>query len=157
MNITGKTIWQVAAGDGQKHYANQCLCHNVVIMGPGAQGPWPDCEPRLLSSGWSPQKMAILRTFCGAMKAGDIVVLHVGAVVWGVGEVRGPYVWNPRFDKVQGWDLQHTQPVLWLWKGYEAPKVFPPKTLGFGATVKALKSSAVLDWLESLEPNGADG
>ena len=153
MNIDRLTIWLVAAGDGEHHYAFQCLAHGLVLMGPGKLGAWPDCERPLLDTGWTPNKMAILRTFCETMQGGDIVVLHVGSRVYGVGELKGPYLWDPKFSIVQGWDLQHTRPVCWRWKGYEKPRAFQATTFGRGATVRRLTSPAVLDWLEALEPN----
>jgi hypothetical protein len=45
MDIVGKKLWQVAAGDSDRHYARLCLRWDVVLDGPGSAGPWPSREP----------------------------------------------------------------------------------------------------------------
>jgi len=39
MNLDGRTVWQVAAGDGNTtHFAKQCLQEGIIIFGPGHYG-----------------------------------------------------------------------------------------------------------------------
>ena len=42
MNIDPDRCWQIAAGDTDRNYADICLQHNVVIMGPSYCGSWVD-------------------------------------------------------------------------------------------------------------------
>lgn len=51
MNIEGKTLWQVAAGDGKNtHYAKQCLQQDIIVFGPGRYGAWPGCKNQCLQT-----------------------------------------------------------------------------------------------------------
>ena len=78
MDITGKTIWQQAAGDTDRDYADLCLRWDVVLNGPSYAGPWPDCAKRLLDDGRSSRKVTDLKRFAVEMKDGDLVVLRIG-------------------------------------------------------------------------------
>ena len=155
MNTERKKIWQVAAGDGPRHYAGLCLQNDVIVIGPGAEGPWPECEKKLLVKGRvTAQKMGMIRRFVQAVSPGDLIVLRVGTqTVYGVGEVVGPYMWVPDFWNVQTWDLQHTRRVRWLWQNFEHPKKFPPYSLKFGASLQEINSTQVqvLAWLKGLD------
>ncbi|SHJ85260.1 hypothetical protein [Desulfofundulus thermosubterraneus] len=95
MEISGRRIWQVAAGDSERNYAKLCLEWDVILNGPGSEGPWPDCAGAL-RSGWGLScKLADLERFCEEVKEGDLVVLRVGtAEVYWVGEVVGGYIWH---------------------------------------------------------------
>ncbi len=77
MDTSGKTVWQQAAGDTDRHYSEQCLRWSVILNGPGYLGPWPDCEKPLRDSGVSLRKITDLRRFAEEMKDGDFVVLEL--------------------------------------------------------------------------------
>ena len=52
MNLDGRTVRQVAAGDGNTtHFAKQCLQQDVIILGSGRYGVWPDCEVSMRANG----------------------------------------------------------------------------------------------------------
>lgn len=152
MDIKGKTIWQIAAGNGKDtHYAKTCLENDVVILGPGRYGSWPDCADIMRREGWTSHKVGITRRFVSEVKAGDIVVLRVGTqYVYGVGEVVGDYGWSDLFRNIQGWDLQHYRRVRWLWHQNGTPKTFPVYSLKLGSSVQYLTDAAVQKWLEGL-------
>jgi len=148
VDIEGKRIWQVAAGDTNRSYAHLLLEWDVIVDGPGYRGPWPACEKLLREEGWK-RKVADLRRFCEEIKKGDLVVLRVGtADVYGVGEVvdDGPQ-WLADFGDVDGWDLQHVRRVRWLCKYAEQPKHFAAYALKWGDTVQLMESESVAKWL----------
>ncbi len=153
MDIVGKQIWQVSAGNGEKNYTEMCLRNDVIVVGPGREGPWPECEePLLANPQWTKLKMAMLRHFAEHIKPGDLIVLRMGTqMAYGVGEVVGPYSWKAIFSNVDGWDLQHTRRVRWLWQNPQHPKTFPVYTLKFGSSVQHMISPEVSAWLQSLD------
>lgn len=152
MDIAQKKIWQVAAGDGNRHYAKDCLQNDVIIVGPGGRGSWPECEGDLLMHGRTKRKMGMLRRFFQDVQPGDLIILRVGTqTVYGVGQVVGPYMWVDAFADVQGWDLQHTRRVRWLWQDADHPKMFPVYSLKLGSSLQNMDSPEVLAWLNVLE------
>ncbi len=151
MDLAHKKIWQVAAGDGNRHYVKDCLQNDVIIVGPGGEGPWPECKEQLLLNGRTAWKMGMLRRFFQNVQPGDIIVLRIGTQkVYGVGQVVGPYLWVDGFADVQGWDLQHTRRVRWLWQEVEDPKIFPVYSLKLGSSLQNMDSLPVLAWLNAL-------
>ena len=160
MDIEKRCVWQVSAGDGKRNYAELCLRNDVIIVGPGREGAWPECEEVLLMDPqWTKLKMAMLRYFAEGIKPGDLIVLRLGTqTVYGVGEVVERYSWNSLFSNVQGWDLQHTRRVRWLWQSETNPQLFPVHTLKFGSSVQRLISPEVFAWLAALNvPSEAYG
>jgi hypothetical protein len=167
LSLSGKRIWQVAAGDGDRSYADLCLNWEVVLNGPGAVGPWPDCRERLASQATA-RKVTDIARFFDAMRDGDIVVLRFGTSdIYGVGQVVGDEpVWSDAFDDVDGWDLQFVRRVRWFWRcdrhGVEGkPKRFPTYTLKLGDTVQEMTSPTVREWIaavcqESQPPDGRE-
>ena len=148
MNISGKTIWQQAAGDTNRNYAELCLNWGVILNGPGHAGKWPDCEEALQREKWSSKKISDLRRFAEEMQDGNIVVLRVGtAEVLGVGQIDGTYEHNEEFGDVDGWTLQHVRRVRWLWKG---KKEFDVYALKLGDTTQTLNAGPVTEWLFQL-------
>ena len=127
MDIEKRCVWQVSAGDGKRNYAELCLRNDVIIVGPGREGSWPECEEVLLMDPqWTKLKMAMLRYFAEGIKPGDLIVLRLGTqTVYGVGEVVERYSWNSLFSNVQGWDLQHTRRVRRSGKVKQIPKCSP--------------------------------
>jgi hypothetical protein len=155
MNIQDKTIWQIAAGNGDRtHFAKLCLDEDVVIIGPGRYGPWPGCKLPMLadkSADFTPRKAGMIRRFVEDIAVGDLVVLRVGTQqVYGVGEVASGYQFNQKFANVQTWDLQHVRRVRWLWKADPRPQSFPTYALKFGNSVQYLISPEVQAWLRTL-------
>ncbi len=156
MDIIGKRIWQVAAGDTNRNYADLCLKWDVILNGPGSAGKWPSCA-KILSAEWktSARKVTDLKRFCEEIKEGDIVVLRIGTTdVFGVGITVGGYEWSSEFGDVDGWDLHHVRRVRWLWKAPQDPrypKRFDTYTMKLGDTVQSLDSQVVLDWITQLE------
>ncbi len=156
MNIDGKTIWQVSAGDGKHtHFANLCLALDVVLLGPGRYGTWPECKQPMLADTktvWTTTKAGILKRFAEELKPGDLVVLRVGTQhIYGVGEVVGDYGFSQLFGKVQTWDLQHYRRVRWLWHQDGKPETFSVYSLKLGSSVQHLISPEVQHWLKTLD------
>jgi hypothetical protein len=148
MNIDNKKIWQQASGEG-RNYSDICLQWDVILNGPGECGPYPEC-----TQNWdrSSRKNSDLKRFCEEMQSGDLVVLRGGtSLVYGVGEVVGNYEWLHEFSDIDGWDLQHTRRVKWLWRG-DKPEEFDTYSLKFGDTTQIIDYlSPTIDWLKQLE------
>ena len=160
MDITGKRIWQVAAGDTNRNYANLCLKWDVILNGPGSESAWPECEQSLRNE-WelSSRKITDIRRFAEEITDGDYVVLRIGTTdVLGFGVVIGKYDWNKEFGDIDGWDLKHIRRVKWLWKPIEKPESFPTYTLKLGDTVQIMDSQPVIDWILglSIDQNAID-
>jgi hypothetical protein len=144
MDIEGRRIWQVGAGDTERNYGEVCLRHDVMIVGPGTLGPfsedlYADCGDIKYS----------IRRFYEASK-GDIVLLRIGTgQVLAAGELADD---QPQclevFGDVDGWTLQHTRRVRWLEK---SEKSFPKATLGARVRTFARVNSQVIHrWLSGL-------
>ncbi|REJ68204.1 MAG: hypothetical protein DWQ31_08735 [Planctomycetota bacterium] len=153
MDIEGRNIWQVAAGDNERWYPDVFLRWDVIAMGPGRHGPWPDHNAEIVMiDGYSARKLTDIKKFCETIQAGDLVVLRVGTQwVYGVGEVVGEgAAWLDDFGDIDGWDLQYVRRVKWLWKYNHEPKNFPAHTLKRGDTVLVMSSDDVREWLTTL-------
>lgn len=151
MNITNKKLWQHAAGDTNRNYADLCLRWDVILIGPGDQGKWPECEAVLKKDGLSRKKINIIKMFAEDIDDGDIVVLRLGTTdILGVGVVVGPYEYLEAFSDVDGWDLQHVRRVQWLWKYKKVTKKFPTYAMKLGDTTQPLDSNDVIKWLQHL-------
>jgi hypothetical protein len=151
MDIQGRTVWQHAAGDTDRDYAEVCLNWDVILNGPGHLGSWPECEEALKVEGWSSRKLTDIRRFAVEMKDGDLVVLRIGtSTVLGVGQIVGDYSWRDDFGDIDGWDLQHLRRVRWLWKGLDKPKHFKTYDLKQGDTTQKLNDGNVKDWILDL-------
>jgi hypothetical protein len=152
MDIENRTVWQQAAGDTDRNYAEICIRWDVVLNGPGHAGPWPACREALQAEQkWSARKLTDLRRFGEEMTDGGIVVLRIGtATVLAVGEIVGPYEWSDEFGDVDGWDLQHLRRVRWLWHDRANPKMFDTYALKQGDTTQKLGDGPVKEWLRGL-------
>jgi len=151
MDIANRKVWQHAAGDGDRNYADICLKWDVILRGPGHVGSWPDCKKKLRQNNLSARRLTNIQKFCVKMQCGDIIVLRLGtSKVFGVGEIVGNYQWSNLFGDVDGWDLQHTRRVRWLWKFQNSPKEFQTRTMKSGDTTQILDSQIVLEWLSDL-------
>lgn len=158
MNINGRRIWQVAAGDGERSYQRILLEWDVIAIGPGEYKRWPECEPAVVMNRTQNQA-TIIRRFAEQMTEGDLVILRRGkSMVYAVGEVASSYMWFDDFGDIDGWDLQHIRRVRWLWMYKDAPMVFGDNTLRFGDSVQQAASPALEKWLRELEiPQSAYG
>lgn len=155
--VTGRQLWQHAAGDTNRHYVETCLKWDVILNGPGYAGAWPACIDVLREDGWTKKKITGLKRFAEGMKHGDLVVLRVGtSEVYGVGEIVGPYLWHEMFSDIDGWNLEHVRRVRWLWKSV-TPKRFPTYTVKQGDTTQRLTSKVVIDWMETLDVQDSVG
>ena len=153
MDIEGKTIWQVAAGDTDRDYVGLCLDWDLVLNGPGDFGVW---DASKYAAAIGKRQFSIMRRFCEQMKEGDLVILRFGTQqIHGVGEVVGNSLWLDDFGDIDGWDLQHVRRVRWLWKPETEPKAFPVYSLKWGDTIQQLgqkeKQEPILKWLKSLQ------
>lgn len=155
--------WQIAAGDTNRNYADICLRHSAIMMGPGSNGIWNNSLTRktLMAEGWSSRKVTTLEIFCNSIRPGDMIVLRLGtSEVHGVGIVRGSYEHNNFFADVDGWDLNHYFRVEWIWsKPNGKPEVFKG-ALKFGDTTQRLyrseKTESLFQWIERLpDPLGS--
>lgn len=122
-----RSVWQLAAGQAMRSYADVFLRHGVGLIGPGDAGSWtPDRDDSEYDGGF-------VRHFAAELAVDDIVLLRTSrSTIRAVGVVAGPYEYLEAFDDVNGWDLQHARRVRWS----ELPaahdfgaNVFAPKRL----------------------------
>ena len=157
MDLSGRKIWQMAAGDTDRNFADLCLKWGVIVLGPGTQGPMadPEASGRYRHDGISARMVGMLRKFYDDIKAGDVVVLRIGlSEVHGVGVIIGEYGWHDAFLDVDGWDVCHFYHVHWIWKkSDESPAIFKG-ALKFGDSLQSIsqneKTKALLDWMAGL-------
>lgn len=162
MKTEARKIWQMAAGDTDRNYADLCLRWGIIVLGPGRHGHMlktPNIVDRLKSDGISDRMIRMLKKFSTEVKAGDIVVLRLGrSEVHGVGVVHGEYGWHDALSDIDGWDLHHYYSVEWIWaKPQGKPKIFKD-ALKFGDSLQGItkteKSAELLSWIATLsEPS----
>lgn len=109
-------VWQIAAGEAGRKYADLFLAHDVMFCGPGRFGQFSesvygDLHSRgLISTG----KLTQIKQFATAVQPGDIVLLRSGYNVESIGVVHSDgYQHSTIFDDVFGWDSEHTCRVAW--------------------------------------------
>lgn len=152
MDLQDNVIWQQAAGDTNRDYAELCLRWGVILNGPAYAGSWPECRETLAADGWSSKKLTDLWRFAEEVADGDLVVLRLGtSSVLAVGQIVGEYEWRPDFGDIDGWEIQHVRRVKWLWESRENPKVFEIYALKQGDTTQRLDSKAVKEWMSQLD------
>ena len=118
MALIPENCWTVAAGDTDRSYADICLKHNVVIVGPGNEGSlWDHPNWDKYKEKYGPKSTGILKRFFD-MQIGDLVILRLGlSEIHGVGYVTNRFrhdcdPWQSRyghsdfFADIDGWDLQ---------------------------------------------------
>jgi hypothetical protein len=109
-------IWQMAAGEGGRYYDDLFLAHDVMFLGPGRFGPFDrEAYQQVVREGLTGNgQIRQIRHFVERMQPGDYVLLRKGTTVLTVGIVtEDPYAWDPAFNDVYGWDLEHTRRVCW--------------------------------------------
>jgi hypothetical protein len=110
MNMKASTrgVWQLAAGQASRPYADVFLRHGVGLIGPGDAGPWkPERDDDEFEGGF-------VRRFANEVQIGDVFLLRTGiSKICAVGIVASEYMYLNQFDDVNGWDLQHARRVRW--------------------------------------------
>ena len=145
MDLAGKSLWQVGAGDTDRSYGKYCQQFDVMIAGPGDLGSYEDSHYALLGD-----ILNSLRRFCNDARRGDVVLLRLGSGdVLAVGEIADDAPeWLDAFADIDGWDLQHVRRVRWF---PNTANKFPAKTLGGQVrTFASVNVESVRAWVESL-------
>ena len=151
MNLDGKTLWQVGAGDTERAYPGLCLRYDVMIAGPGHEGPYLDGKYAHYGDIENS-----LRRMCLDAQRGDVVLLRLGtSQVHAIGIIEDDSSdWSEAFGDVDGWRLQHLRRVRWL---TGSARTFPTKTFGtMGRTFAAVHKPELRQWVESIEVTPSD-
>ena len=141
MDLAGKNVWQVAAGDGRRRYEDVCFRYQVMMIGPGERGPFDETA----YAGVTAQN--VIRRFYSCPGGGDVVLLRLGTGdVLAVGEVAGDDTLHvEEFGDIDGWRLQHCRHVRWA----EASKPFAPGT--FRGRFGQVKQPEVREWVHGFD------
>lgn len=145
MDLKGKNLWQVGAGDTERSYGNICIDFDIMMVGPGRYGPFKEEIYAHLGD----IKESIKRFYHEAKKD-DIVLLRLGtSQILAVGIIADDSPsYLTEFGDIDNWDLQHVRRVRWL---PNTAKVFPKKTFGGQVrTFARVEVSDVLSWVGSL-------
>lgn len=109
-------IWQVAAGDGSRDYADVFLKFGVILVGPGSEGPYFS-NKATYNNPANDAYRPFLKPLAEDLSIGDLVVLkRPSGYNWeiiAVGEVTSDYLHQNVFGDVDGWDLQHCRQIQW--------------------------------------------
>jgi hypothetical protein len=153
MDLRGKTLWQVGAGDTDRSYGDVCIRLDVMLAGPGKPGPYEASRYSHLGG-----IRDSIRRLCTEARRGDVVLLRIGTgEVLAVGEVADDAAqWLEAFADIDGWDLHHVRRVRWF---PNTARTFPSQTLGARVrTFAAMAVPSVRAWVESLKiPPGLAG
>ena len=110
------TIWQVAAGDGDRDYTDVFLKFGVILIGPSSAGNYflnGDAYNNPDSRVHSPY----IETLAEKLVEGDLVVLKCpSGYKWkivAVGKIVSTYSFEHVFEDVDGWNIQHCRRVSW--------------------------------------------
>jgi hypothetical protein len=108
MKASTRRVWQLAAGQASRPYADVFLKYGVGLIGPGDAGPWTaERDDDEFEGGF-------VRRFASEIQVGDIFLLRTGiSRICAVGIVASEYLYLNQFDDVNGWDLQHARRVRW--------------------------------------------
>lgn len=141
MDLAGRSVWQVAAGDNKRRYDDICLKYDIMMIGSGERGPFDEETYRDKKES---TKKALRRFYCD-VKPLDIVLLRLGSgKVLAVGEVAGDEALHEEeFGDIDGWRLQHVRQVRWVTGGHE----FAQGT--FGGRLSRVKKTEVLRWVHA--------
>lgn len=110
------TIWQVAAGDGSRDYADVFLKFGVILVGPGSEGDYYSNKD-VYNNPDSWTYRPFIKTIAEELAKGDLVALkRPSGYNWeivAVGEITSDYIHENVFGDVDGWDLQHCRKIEW--------------------------------------------
>lgn len=110
------TVWQIAAGDGNRDYHDVFLRFGLACVGSGEAGEYREHVDVYTEPG-TPFYRSYLRPFCEEVLPGDILILKRPAgrrfEILAVGRVTSGYRFEPRLEDVDGWPLQHVLDVSW--------------------------------------------
>lgn len=151
MKLAGRKVWQVGAGDTERAYQSICLKHDVMIAGPGDEGPY---HPGKYAHHGDIENS--LRRMCMEAARGDVVLLRLGTgSVHAVGIVEDDAAgWSEAFGDIDGWSLQHFRRVRWL---SGTSQQFPPKTFGTkGKTFTSVHVPKLCSWVASIDVSDAE-
>ena len=152
-------VWQIAAGEPGRNYADLFLRHDIMFLGPGRHGPYRDeVYCKVIKQGFcTSQKIGTIKRFVMEVKPGDIVLLRNGKQVLSIGvAAEKEYEYNEVFDDVLGWDLQHTRRVIWQHHLTGELKQIQKESPLYGNVIgpmpmfTAVKKRQILDQLENL-------
>lgn len=108
--------WQIGSGEVGRKYTDLFLEHDVMFCGPGAFGPFNETTyNEVIAKGlYTSKKIGQVRAFVKQVQPGDIVLLRSGHQLVSIGIVDSTgYDHNTTFDDIYGWDVEHTQRVMW--------------------------------------------
>lgn len=139
---SSRGVWQLAAGQASRRYADVFLRYGVGLIGPGDAGPWkPERDDDEFEGGF-------VRRFASEVQVGDVFLLRTGiSKISAVGIVASDYLYLNQFDDVSGWDLQHARRVRWC----SLPDEYSFNGPVFGANPPRLsrtQSEEVLDYVD---------
>lgn len=146
MNLDGKNLWQVGAGDTERSYGDICKEFDVMMVGPGRYGPFKEETYAHLGD----IKNSI-RRFYHEAKKGDVVLLRLGtSQVLAVGIIADDSPLHlAEFGDIDNWDLQHVRRVRWL---PNTDKEFTVRTLGGQVrTFASVNVPKIREWVESID------
>jgi hypothetical protein len=106
-------VWQMGSGESSREFSWLYQKHDVMLKSGGDHGEY---DAKNYKKVWNRTDMSlnILHRFVTKVKPGDIILMRKGlrAITLGIAHEKG-YSWNECFDDIYGWDLQHTQRVIW--------------------------------------------
>jgi hypothetical protein len=160
LHVDNSTVWQCGCGSVKEgiDYSDLCLDHDVIMIGPGNGGRYPDCltspefEAACREHGESVESArSFLRQIAEDMTDGVIVVLKRGmSIVRGVGLVVGEYLYHPNFSNISGWNVCHCRRVRWLWRGSKDFNINPLQPSRLSTLGEEKKQKVVRNWLKTL-------
>ena len=122
MDLDGRTLWQVGAGDTERNYSRICKWFDVMMVGPGNLGPYKQNKGKYAQLG---DIRHSIRRFYEEAKGGDLVLLRIGTGhVLAVGVIVEERPMHRKdFGDVDGWklarqhqlDLRTIDRALWTW------------------------------------------
>lgn len=153
MNSSNQAIWAIGAGDNDRAYYELFLHWDIIALGPGTYGFW-DEQRYEKENKLEKHEFRDLQLFYNEMKSGDIVVLRLGTrKICGIGRIstnEGNCAWYDDFGDIDGWDLQHTKRISWIWKIDENDKSDngPEKNFKWGYTISKENIAIISSFIE---------
>lgn len=110
-------VWQVAAGNETRDYAEVFLRFGVILMGPGSAGEYFN-NRATYTDRTNRDFKSFIQTLAESVQIGDLVILkkQQGLATWeilAVGMITSDYMHCETFEDVDGWDIQHCRQVKW--------------------------------------------